>query len=207
MTLPKSPKGSQINNSINLVSTDGEKIFNSGKPEPFNGWHDILGQVVQRGVGSNDPVWEDISGSDFYAYRFNLGDEVWMQFHFPHDYILGTDVYIHVHWLPDGTNANSVKWQFDYTWAKGHNQAAFNMTGTTITAEQTVGGTAYQHYVTESDAISNAAFEPDGILMVRVSRITNGGTNNTDNIYMLTSDIHYESDNKATLNRAPDFYS
>ena len=169
------------------------------------GWRDITSEIKARGTGPTDPNWAQINATAFWAYQFSLNDTVWMSFHIPHDYIKGTDVYFHTHWIPDGTNANSVVWEFTYAYAHGHNQAAFNLAGTVITATQAVSGTQYQHYVTETNAVT-IAMEPDGIIEIQVRRITNGGTNNTDGIFLLTADIHYESNNSATLNRAPDFY-
>jgi hypothetical protein len=171
-----------------------------------DGWADITSEVKARGVGATDPGWAQISATSFYAYSFALNDQVWMNFHIPHDYVLGTDIYLHAHWIPDGTNTNSVKWQFIYAYAHGHNQAAYNLAGTTITAEQTVGGTQYQHYVTETAAITITDMEPDGIIMVNITRITNGATDNTDGIFLLTGDIHYQSTGHGTPKRAPDFY-
>lgn len=172
-----------------------------------SGFRDITSEVKSRGVGANDPNWSQINATAFFAYDFALNDQVWMNFHLPHDYKKGTDIYLHAHWLPDGTNANSVKWEFQYAYAHGHNQTAFDLTGTTITAEQPVGGTQYQHYVTETAAITIADMEPDGIITACITRITNGATDNTDGIFLLTCDVHYESTNRATLNRAPDFYN
>ena len=169
-------------------------------------WHDITSEVKARGVGATDPAWAQIGATAFYAYDFAINDQVWMAFHIPHDYVKGTDIYIHAHWLPDGTNAQPVKWQFIYSYAHGHNQAAYNLTGTTVSATQAVGGTQYQHYVTETAAITIAGMEPDGILMVNVKRVTNGATENTDEIFLMTCDIHYQSSDTGTKNRAPNFY-
>lgn len=56
-------------------------------------------------------------------------------------------------------------------------------------------------------AISNANFEPDGILLIRIRRITNGGVENADGIFMITSDCHYQANTFATKNRTPNFYT
>ena len=184
--------------------TSGIKVgtdANNGYP-----WHDITSEVKARGVGATDPAWEQINSTVFYAYNFAVNDQVWHSFHIPHDYVQGTDVYIHSHWMPDGTNTATVRWEYTYAYAHGHNQAAYNLTGTTVTADQTVGGTQYQHYVTESAALS-IDMEPDGILEVRVRRVTNGAVDNTDGIFLLTSDVHYQSTDIGTASRAPDFYA
>jgi hypothetical protein len=61
--------------------------------------------------------------------------------------------------------------------------------------------------VTETEAITIAGLtEPDGILYLHLSRITNGGTNNTDTIFVTTADVHYQSTNMPTTGKAPGFY-
>lgn len=173
------------------------------------GWRDILGPILTRGVGATDPAWTQIGSSVMYAYAFALNDVAWIYYHIPHDYVPGTNFHFHIHWMPSGTNANSVKWQVEWMYADGHNQEPFDPASgiTTDTITQTVGGTAFQHYVTETAAQVDPGMEPDGILYCKFSRITNGGTDNTDTIFVLTADVHYQSCNLATKNRAPDFYN
>ena len=72
--------------------------------------------------------------------------------------------------------------------------------------EQSPPGVAYQHMITESDAISISGLEPDGILYLKIARITNGGVNNTNDIFVLTADVHYQSTDSATPNRSPNFW-
>ena len=171
------------------------------------GWRDITADILTRGVGATDPVWTQIGTSSFYAYAFALNDVAWFNFHIPHDIVPNAPIHFHSHWITDGTNTNTVKWQWEYMYAKGFNQAAFNVTGTTVTAEQAASGTAYQHMVTETDAQQVAGLtEPDGIIQVKITRVTNGGTDNTDNVFLLTSDIHYQSSNMSTYGKAPNFY-
>lgn len=172
------------------------------------GWRDITGEVLTRGVGATDPAWTQIGSGPFYAYAFALNDVCWMAYHIPHDIVPNTAIHFHTHWLTDGTNANPVKWEYSYTYAKGFNQGAFDTTGTVITSEEAAAGIAYQHMVTETAAvIIDGLSEPDGIVYVRIRRLTNGATDNTDNVYMLTSDVHYQSTNLATFGKAPNFYT
>ena len=171
--------------AINTGKSPG-KIFGSFRytyPETDDfGWRDITGSIELRGVAATDPVWTQIGATNFYAYAFGLDDIVWMNFHIPHDIVPNGLVYFHTHWFTDGTDTASVKWQFDYTYAKGFNQAAFDFASpTTVTAEQAGPGVQYQHMVTETVGQQIAGLtEPDGIIQLRLSRITNGGTNNTD---------------------------
>ena len=172
------------------------------------GWRDITGEVQTRGVGATDPAWTQIGSGPFSAYAFALNDVCWMAFHVPHDIVPNTDIHLHTHWLSDGTDTEAVRWEYTYTYAKGFNQAAFDTTGTTVTAEEAASGTAYQHMVTETAAITISGLsEPDGIVYVRIRRVTNGGTDNTDTIFMLTSDVHYQSTDQSTFGKAPNFYT
>lgn len=175
--------------------------------KPTFGWRDITGAIETRGLGATDPDWAQIGSSVMSAYKFALNDVCWITFHVPHDYLPDSDFFLHVHFLPDGTNANPVKWQFDWMYADGHGQQPFPV-GSIVsdTAQQTVNGTQYMHYVTETDAQSGAGIEPDGIIYVKMSRITNGATDNTDGIFVLTLDVHYQTTNVGTKNRAPNFY-
>lgn len=136
-----------------------------------------------------------------------------MVFHIPHDIVPSSDIHLHAHWISNGTNTNTVKWEFEYAFAKGFDQANFDLSALTtqagtITAEQAGSGSAYRHMVTETAAITLSALtEPDGMIMVHITRITNGGTNNTDDIFLLTADVHYQSTNLATTGKAPNFYT
>lgn len=190
-----------------VVSGEGNK-FGTPSSSDF-GWADITAPISVRGVAATDPSWSRISTGPFYAFAFGVGDYVWQPFHVPHDIVPGSDVHFHVHWLPSGTNSNTVKWQFDYTYAKGFNQGAFDPNGNSVTVEQAGPGVAYQHMVAETAAVTIPGLtEPDGIIYVRFGRITNGGTDNTDTIFVLTADIHYQSTGLvATKNKAPNFYT
>ena len=187
----------QVLGNPDIIYPDGEQF----------GWRDITAQVTIRGVGATDPDWVQIGPSPFFAYRFAVGDMAWFAFHVPHDIVPGADIHLHAHWIADGTNAAVVRWEWTYTYAKGFNQGNFNATGTVVEAEQAAAGTAYRHMVTETAAIAIPGLtEPDGIIYVRLRRVTNGGTDNADGIFLLTSDVHYQTTDAATIGKAPNFY-
>ena len=173
------------------------------------GWRDITAPIELRGVAVTDPSWTQIGSTVFYAYAFGVDDIVWMNFHVPHDIVPNGQIFFHAHWFTNGTSTNSVKWQWDYTYAKGFNQGAFDFASpTTVTAEEAASGTAYQHMVTETVGQTvDGLTEPDGIIQVRLSRITNGGSENADTVFLTTSDIHYQSTNQSTYGKAPNFYT
>ena len=185
----------QVDHSQNRITQDGLPI-----------WRDLTTDIVSKGSGTGAPTWTTGVNGSFGAYAFAINDNVDMCFHMDHDYHPGSSIYFHTHWTSNGTNTSTVVWQFTYTIAKGHNQSVF-ATGTTITATQAGQGTAWRHMVTETAAVSSTELEPDTIIWVNVKRITNGGTDNTDTIYLLTSDIHYQASYLGTKNKVPNFYA
>jgi hypothetical protein len=186
------------------LSVDGS----AGADGPVNqfvsasgGWADMIGRAISRTTGATVATFEQIAATVFWANKFDVGDQMWFELHIPHDYVPGTDVHFHAHWVADGTNANSVKWQFDWCTAAGYGRGEFAFASPTTDTAETTPGTQYRHYISETDAQVSAAFETDGLIMVRVTRITNGGTNNTDNIFVLFVDAHYKSSGAVTANR------
>ena len=174
------------------------------------GWRDMLGQAVNPTTGLTIPVWTQIGSGPFYAYHYQVGDQQWFFYHVQHDYKQGTPIYLHVHWLTNGTSTNTVKWQFTYSFARGFNQGAsstYNTTGTVVTVEEAASGVAYRHMTSEiAVPITDPNFEVDGILMVHLKRITNGGTDNANTVYVTMADCHYQSERFNTKNRTPNFY-
>lgn len=197
------------NFSSNLVLTNtsgyGIKLNNAS---PAFGWKDITSSIEVRGTGSAAPTWSAWLGN-MYAYSFSATvlQECWQTYHIPHDYVPNTDIYFHAHWLTTGTNTGVVRWGFEYSHAKGHNQANFPAS-TTVYAEQAGQGTAYRHMVTETLAVTIAGLEPDSIILVRVIRdAVHANDTQTDAAFLLTADIHYQSTGIATKNKAPNFYT
>lgn len=172
-----------------------------------NGWRDLVGQI---GPGTGASMLQ-VGGSDFQAFQFDIGEFFFNFYHINHDYKLGSPIYLHVHWLTDGTSVEPVGWKFQYVYAKGHNQQNYDFGsggGTEVTLLDTPQGTPFRHLLTEMvTPISNSDFEPDGILWVKITRVTNGAIDNTDQVFALTADCHYQTDSIASKNRKPNFYA
>jgi len=174
------------------------------------GWKDMLSPLTAAGVpNQNAPTLTDftVGTNTRREYAFAVGDYIYVQpFHVNHDIAPGGAAYLHVHWTTDGTSTATVKWQFDIVRALGHQQANFAQS-TAVTVEQAAAGTAYRHMVAEVDiADALTLTEPDELILITLTRITNGGSNNSDTVFGLMVDLHYESDRDTTPNKAPDFY-
>jgi len=187
---------------------------------PAFGWHDITGQLVI------DP--DDVNKANFAVYRapikqlqFAEGTSTaHTEFHIPHDYAPGTDLFIHVHWSTDSTliTGGSVTWRFDVCYSKGHDQAAFGLP-VIIPVTQNASPTQYQHMIAETAAsvsggsgnqLDTDQIETDGIIMVNLAVDSNditvsGGAK--PNPFAHFVDIHYQSTGLPTKQKAPNFWT
>jgi hypothetical protein len=178
---------------------------------PVFGYRDMLGQLIVRGSGANDPTWAVYGATAQYAYSFSAGtmQQFWTEFHIPHDYVPGTDIYLHVHWSNAAAvpNTGNVIWGFQYTYARGYNQQAFPAEST-IKVTQASPAARYQHNIAETTAITIANLEVDGLPLVRVYRdAAAGGDTCTDAVFVHMADVHYQSTNMTTKGRNFPFYT
>lgn len=175
----------------------------------ITGWKDLVSDISISGVpGAQAPTPTAFpTGALREEYVFDIGDYVYLQpFHINHDLKIGGKAYLHVHWSTSGTQLNTVRWEFQVSRALGHNQQNFALP-VSYFVTQAPNGTPWRHYVAEvSLADSLTLIEPDELILVTLRRVTNGGTNNTDLVYGLCADIHYESDRDTTINKAPNFF-
>ncbi|KKM81785.1 hypothetical protein LCGC14_1326260, partial [marine sediment metagenome] len=186
---------------------------------PTFGWRDLLGETTTRSTGANKPSFETYNG-EINQYRFSAGEHEHYDFHIPHDYVAGTDIYLHIHWSQISTTntGGAVDFKYSAAYAKGHNQSAFTSTPITGTITSAGAGTTrYQHHLTEaviSAASATAALfdrddlEPDGVILMTLEMEAN---NLTDSVgvtdpFIHYVDIHYQSSNIATKQKVPDFY-
>lgn len=201
-----------------LPSTSGSGL-KVNLTTPAWGWRDLLGPITIKGVGVQDPSWATFIGG-ISQYQFSVGDEATFMYHIPHDFVPSSDIFFHVHWAHNATNVTggSVTFSYEITVAKGFNQASFTTTKTgTIT--QSASTSQYRHMVAEGQVstaggtttqIDNALIEVDGFIIVRMALSANNLTVSSGQVpepFIFGSDIHYQSTNMATANKAPNFYA
>ena len=209
---------SMIKEASIFTITDGLVLPNeSGKgikvnPDiPVFGWRDLTSDISVRGSGPANPSYDVYGDTVMRQFSFSAGtiQEVFSVFHVPHDWVPGTAIHFHTHWSNAAAtpNTGSVVWGFDYSFAKGFNQEAFPAFST-VTAIQASSPIRYQHMVAETSAVLIPTMEVDGLILVRAYRnATHTSDTCTDAVFLHTVDIHYQSNNMATKNKAPNFYS
>ena len=196
---------------------------------PTFGFADLLGDQFSKNTGATKPTLAAHNGA-CQAWQFGDGDEAFMSYHIPHDYVAGTDIHLHIHWSQTSGTATGGTIDFKYTaeYAKGHNQASGStFTATPITAtfssiDINDGGSGLnprQQHLTEviiSAASATAAlfdrddFEPDGVIELTLEMVTNSLTNSVAVLdpFIHFADIHYQTTGIiGTKDKVPNFYT
>jgi len=221
--LPTAVTEPELGGSVVLPKASGNAV-KVDLNTPTYTWRDLRSPI---GVDANSggPSFTTFKGGikQWQFQQIGGEDEVFTEYHLDHDYVEGTDVFIHCHWAQDtvdtGGTASApgdVKWYFEVTYAKGHQQQAF-VANVTTSVVQTASGTQYMHNIAEvqlSAASPTAAqidtddLEPDGLFLCRVYRDAADAADTLDQPpFLLFVDLHYQSSNIGTKNKAPGFYT
>jgi len=191
--------------------------------DPGFGWEDMLGLIHIRAPGANDPSLNIYRGNlrEFQFSNVSM-NEAFLEFHVPHDYLLGSDIHIHAHWSqivvdtggPAGA-PGTVKWSFEASYAKGHQRGAFILPIETSVTQQATA--AHQHNLIEvqlSASVPSVSqldtddLEPDGIILVRAWRNPGDAADTLNQApFLHYVDIHYQTTSIGTKQKAPDFYT
>lgn len=211
----------EFEDTIVLPKTSGKGI-KVDTTTPTYGWKDLLGIIQPKTSGVGSPTLETFRAGQVRRFCYAAGEDGDGEFHIPHDWAPGTDLYIHVHWGHNGTAISGslvINWYFTY--AKGHNQANFSAE---INATQTISTPdiatvpQYRHRIDEfqlsaaspsTSQLDTDDIEPDGLIMYHwdvttIPTITGGAPNKPFLFYI---DLHYQTTNMPTKQKAPNFYS
>jgi len=185
---------------------------------PTYGWRDITGDVkIITGGGGTAPTLASYIGN-IHQLKFDTlnTDEIFLEYHIPHDYAIGTDLYIYTHWSHNSASvtSGSVTWIAEATYSQAHNSGAFSATKL-VPMTEAASTTQYQVMLTEAQLSTSGGsatlldtddIEPDGIVLVRVNLTANSMSAATDP-FLHTVALHYQSTNIGTKNNSPNFYA
>lgn len=156
---------------------------------------DYVVSGLSLGTGANAPDVVAFRGIELPAFAGTgpTTEEGFFTVHLLHDIMPGTFPTFHVHWSHDiGSPTGDVKWQIDYSIAKGYEQEAFPTT-TTLSSTHTAG-TQYYHHITDDDDMPiTEAVEPDMVILGRVYRDPSDAADTFENdAYLIQVDMHYQ---------------
>lgn len=123
---------------------------------PTYPWADMVGEIRVKGTGGSTAptfaAWQDAIFQFSFEHATAV-QEVFNNYHFTHDYLMGSDIHIHAHWDTIVTATGNVNWLFDLSYGKGYNQSASEGTaGTSLPVTVGVtqaGGTAFITQIAE----------------------------------------------------------
>lgn len=185
-------------------------------------WIDLIGDVTPK-VQGNSAVTYDVYRTSVYgwAHPLNAGGD--LSYHVPHEYAKGTNVYLHPHWGHNGTNISG-SLVITYNISLARRTTGVSTFSEPITIVQTLSSLnltnspRYCHRVDEIQ-ISNAGgtggllnsndITVDSLILVHYTISTipsiTGGVKNLP--YLLTVDMHMQSNLIGTKNKDPNFYA
>ncbi len=193
--------------------------------------------LTADGAGSSafsQKVWKDLTSSPslrsggtaptarvyrtgIYQFAYSAGNQSFIEFHIPHDYAVGTDLYLHVHWshITAATTTSAPTFDWSISYSKGHNQADFSAP-ITITQTGTNAVGQYRHVVDEfqlsvsgggASLLDTDNIEVDGVIIANFTMTTLPTGVGINDMFLHFFDIHYQADIEGTLNKAPNFYA
>jgi hypothetical protein len=187
---------------------------------PTFGWKDLVGEISVRGTGGTNPNFNVFRGN-IREFQFGINDEVWCDFHMPHDYVPGTDLFIHAHWAVavNTVTSGGVTWGWDITYAKGYSQAVIPATVNPTKQQDLAVGVGsngqYVHMIAEvqlsaaspsATQLDSDDIEIDGLILTRCY-LAGNTMNGAPEPFLLFTDIHYQSTQAATKNKNYPFYT
>ncbi len=116
-------------------------------------------------------------------------EELFYHVDLQHDYVAGTDIIVHVHWMPSTANAGNVRFQWYYQWV----EEGGTFTAATLGAPTAVaaGGVAWADKRTDF-TISGAGKTYNSRLLLRLFRDPTDGTDTYGDDAVLSSvGVHY----------------
>ena len=79
-------------------------------------WDDLRSPASALAPGATSPTWGTLrNGLNTWIFAANLDQEIEGAVQLPHDYAEGTDLKLHIHWIPMNTDTGNVVWEYEYT--------------------------------------------------------------------------------------------
>ena len=165
-------------------------------------------------AGGNTAPTLELFRDNVFMYEFPVGaqtTEGFFMIHLMHDMKPNTDMTFHIHWTHNHVApTGNVKWNIDFSYAKGYSQETFPAT-TTLSTIQNVDA-RYSHQITNDDdmVVSSTLhnLEPDGLLVGRIWRDSTDVDDTTNaNAFLMQVDLHYVKSRTGTVERNAPFTS
>jgi len=159
-------------------------------------WEDHRTPVnAVRVPAAKAPTWTAYGGGYILTFSDDAApneEEVYFTVQLPHSYKIGSDLYPHVHWVPEDGTAGVARWGLEYTWT--NIDAAVGGTTTIYVNDTNLG--ADVHHLASFSAITGTGKEISSMLICRLFRNSDDAADTLNGkwIGFLEFDIHYKRD-------------
>jgi hypothetical protein len=158
----------------------------------INAWDDLRGPANGiNPVGSPSPATPNTADG---SLSFAKGNVCVAWFQMPHNWKIGSDLHVHIHWSKSTTHAGNCNWQMKYKWGNiGDVMPAFSLLakGTEIYPNSNV---VDKHAMLEWTKISGAGKTLSSMICVFIQRVSDGDDTFTGVGNLYEVDIHYQRD-------------
>ena len=211
--LDKNPNGKTMPSAKGVGVT-----FDYDNPE--FGWHDLRCEMLLEYEDGDSPTLEQYHGR-IMQLAFEEDNSITFNAHIPHDYLPGSDIFIHVHWSHNNqaVTGGSVVWGFEISYAEGYGVAQFCPTKTVSILQEVSPVEPYTHFIAETSASISSGSDTqldsdlltvDGLVLGRLHLLDNAietSDGSTVKPFAHFVDIHYKSTGIPTPNRNPEFWN
>ena len=141
-------------------------------------------------IGSPSPATPNVTDGSLTFIKGNVC-AAWFQM--PHNWKLGSEVHVHIHWSKSTTNNGVCNWQMKYRWGNiGDVMPAFSLLekGTEIVSDS---NTVDKHAMIEWE-LDGLGKTLSSMLCIYLARVNDGDDTFTGNGNLYEIDIHYQID-------------
>lgn len=170
-------------------------------------WDDqqvTIGGVRLPSSGVNPPTWTAYKGSQVLAFTGSStvtpDNIIYFTMQLTHQYKYGSDIYFHIHYVPENNTAGTIRWNFTHSFATVN--SAFP-SATTVTVEEATPEVTDQHTVAALATIDGSTIHASsGIFLCSLERESSHANDTYDNldIYLVGLDAHVEKDSVGSTN-------
>ena len=167
------------------------------------GWQNLRGEMSFDGL-SNPPTPTSYNGVYLPSYAASSVNACTVTFHLPHDFVPGSTIYPHGHFMTPTASTGDVVWTFSIMAATEYSlneggaipaTAAFGAPSTASVIASLLPEHKDIHLLREPDVgITIPWLAPDAVILMNVERTaTSGSDTYPDPVFLFSIDLYYQS--------------
>jgi hypothetical protein len=183
-------------------TTTGQSVDASKVIDMLDQWEDENIAGITLGAGSSGPDLIALNTTPINVYAFDGGatiEQLYGMIEIPHAYKQGSDITLHIHWMPTTTGTGNVKWGINYQWVNAGDVYSSSATLATVTVA--ASGTAWDGTNTDVVVISGTGKNISSQFAFRLFRDPSDAADTyAGDAALINVGIHYQKDGNGSNN-------